>query len=231
MPRSTNPIRSSLFEFLKELADHNDREWFAANKERYEECVREPLLQFIRDFEPRLFRVSPHFVADDRRQGGSLIRPYRDTRFSADKRPYKTNAGIQFPHRRNREIHAPGFYVHLEPGGCFVGVGIWMPPKETLLAIRQAIDEQGGRWVAVMSDPVFTGIWSIDRSESLKKAPMGFDPDHPQIEDLRLKSHTALRKVTEREACAGDFGERLESDFRVASGYLRFLCEAVELPF
>src|SRR5919112_754543 len=110
-----------LFGFLAELRAHNDRDWFAANKERYEGDVLEPALAFIEDFEPHLRAISPHLRADARRVGGSLFRIYRDTRFSKDKTPYKTTAGIYFRHEQGKDVQAPGFYLHLAPGEVFAG--------------------------------------------------------------------------------------------------------------
>ena len=106
-------ITPALFDFFRELKANNNREWFQANKERYERQVREPLLQFVEDFGVRLAEISPHYVADARRSSGSLFRINRDVRFSADKSPYKTAAGIQFRHESGKDVHAPGFYLHL----------------------------------------------------------------------------------------------------------------------
>ena len=125
-------FQPSLFEFLEQLADNNNRPWFLENKPRYERDVLEPALAFIRAFEPRLKKISPYFVASDRRVGGSLMRVYRDTRFHKDGEPYKTNVGIQFRHEQGRDIHAPGFYVHIAPGECFLAVGLWRPEPEAL---------------------------------------------------------------------------------------------------
>ena len=103
-----------LFAFLRELKANNDREWFNANKDRYENDLLEPALAFIEDFGLRLPQLSPHLVADARRQGGSLFRIYRDTRFARDKSPYKTQAGIYFRHERSKDAHSPGLYLHPE---------------------------------------------------------------------------------------------------------------------
>ena len=120
-------FQPSLFEFLEQLADNNNRPWFLENKPRYQRDVLVPALAFIRAFEPRLKKISRYFVASDRRAGGSLIRVYRDTRFHKDGEPYKTNVGIQFRHEQGRDIHAPGFYVHIAPGECFLAVGASTP--------------------------------------------------------------------------------------------------------
>jgi uncharacterized protein (TIGR02453 family) len=111
------------------------------NKQRYEKQVREPLLQFIADFGLRLAEISPHYVADARRVGGSLFRINRDIRFSKEKTPYKTHAGVQFRHEVGKDAHAPGFYLHLEPDSVFVGVGMWQPIACSE-QVRQAIVEQ-----------------------------------------------------------------------------------------
>ena len=125
-------ISPEFFTFFRELKENNNREWFQANKQRYETQVREPLLHFITDFGVRLPEISPRYMADARKSGGSLFRIYRDVRFSKDKSPYKTTAGIQFRHENGKDVHAPGFYLHLEPDGVFVGVGIWHPETKIL---------------------------------------------------------------------------------------------------
>src|SRR5271165_2739393 len=137
-------FQPTLFEFLERL-DNNNRPWFQENKPRYEEEVLEPAMAFIRNFQPRLKRISPFFVASDRRVGGSLMRVYRDTRF-AKGAPYKTNVGIQFRHEQGRDIHAPGFYVHVAPAECFLAVGLWRPEAEPLGHVRQAIVESPDGW-------------------------------------------------------------------------------------
>ena len=136
----------SLGKFLKDLKKNNNRPWFQANKDRYEREVLEPALAFIRAMGPKLRKISPFFVASDSRVGGSLMRIYRDTRFGKDKTPYKTNVGIQFRHERGRDVHAPGFYVHLEPGECFLALGVWKPDRDALELIRQAILERPEPW-------------------------------------------------------------------------------------
>jgi len=134
------------FRFLRELKANNDREWFAANKDRYEADVRGPALDFVADMAPHLERISPHFVADPRPAGRSLFRIHRDTRFSRDKSPYKTYVGVQFRHELAKDAHAPGFYLHLEPKGVFVGAGTWRPDAPALAKIREAIARRPEGW-------------------------------------------------------------------------------------
>src|SRR6476661_7322645 len=135
-----------MFTFLRELREHNDREWFQANKQRYTDTVRDPALEFIRDFESHLKKISPHFTANARPVGGSLFRIYRDTRFSHDKTPYKTHVGIYFRHEAAESARAPGFYLHLEPGDSFIGAGIWRPDTDSAKRIRAAIAADPNGW-------------------------------------------------------------------------------------
>ena len=114
-------FQPSLIAFLEELETHNNRTWFAANKPRYETDVLAPALAFIDAMAPHMLAVSPHFPTLAKRVGGSLMRVYRDTRFARDKRPYKTNVGIQFRHRPGKDVPAPGVYVHIPPESNFLG--------------------------------------------------------------------------------------------------------------
>jgi uncharacterized protein (TIGR02453 family) len=221
-------ISPGTFSFLRELKNNNSRDWFEANKPRYERDVRGPLLQFVSDFGLRLAEISPHFVADARKSGGSLFRINRDVRFSKDKSPYKTHAGIQFRHESGRDVHAPGFYLHLEPAGCFAGVGIWHPDNKTLGKIRDAIVEQPERWQAVKDAAAATYQLGGD---SLKRAPKGYDPDHPLIEDLRRKDFIASLSLTEVQTCEAEFIDEFAGLCRLASPFNKFLTEAVGLPY
>src|SRR3954453_20816279 len=103
----------AFFAFFRELAANNERAWFEANKPRFREDVQGGMSDFIAAMAPYLSKLSKDFVADPRPNGGSMFRIYRDVRFSKDKRPYKAHAACQFRHRFGRDVHAPGFYVHL----------------------------------------------------------------------------------------------------------------------
>lgn len=219
-----------LLAFLEELREHNEREWFAANRERYESEVREPARAFIRALAPALAAVSPHFRADDRRTGGSLMRVHRDTRFARDKTPYKTNVGIQFRHALGRDVHAPGFYVHLEPGRAFVAAGLWRPESGALRMIRARIDEEPEVWRKVQGATPFRDAFRMG-GESLRTMPRGFAKDHALAEDLKRKDFIAYHDCPMRVALGAGFPARAAERFRDARGFMRFLCEALDLPF
>jgi uncharacterized protein (TIGR02453 family) len=214
-----------LFRFLSDLKDHNDREWFNANKERYENDLLEPALAFIEDFAPRLHQISPHLVADARRQGGSLFRIHRDTRFSKDKTPYKTQAGIYFRHERSKETHSPGFYLHLAPRNVFAGAGIWHADPKTAHAIRTAIVRDPDGWSEATD-----GI-ELGEGESLKRVPAEFDKDHPHADDLKRKDFTAIHRFTQKETTTLGFLERYEEACRGFTPLMAFLCRAVKVPY
>jgi uncharacterized protein (TIGR02453 family) len=217
----------ALFRFLRDLKANNDREWFASNKSRYEQDVRDQALDFVEDMAPHLESISPHFVADPRPSGGSLFRIHRDTRFSKDKSPYKTYTGIQFRHELGKDAHAPGFYLHLQPEEVFVGAGMWHPDAPTLARVREAIAGDPKVWAAAKR--VGEGFRLV--GESLKRAPSGYDPEHALIEDLKRKDFICVASLTEKEVCAQGFVEEFAAMCRRAVPLVRFLCTAIDAPF
>ncbi len=224
------PFTPALFDFLRDLRAHNDRAWFEANRARYEADVREPLTRFVEELAPALHEISPLVVADPRPAGGSLFRIHRDTRFSKDKTPYKTNAGLQFRHQAGKDVHAPGFYLHLEPGQVFAASGIWHPDAATLGRVRDAIVADPTRWARIVADPAFGATFSL-WGERLARPPRGYDPRHPFVEDLKRKDFVVTALFTEADACAPDFMERFAVTCRAAAPFARFLTEAVGLPW
>jgi uncharacterized protein (TIGR02453 family) len=218
------------FTFLKDLAENNNREWFNENKARYEDDLKSPALHFIADFAPHLKKISPHFRADPRGNGGSLFRIYRDTRFSKDKRPYKTYTGLQFRHDEGKDAHCPGFYLHLEPGAFFVGAGIWHPDGPTTRAIREAIVEDPAGWKRASRGKKFAGTYVL-QGDRLKRHPRGFDEDHPLIEDLKWKDFIGVTKVTQKTITGDDFMKEFTALCKAGAPYMKFLCKAVDVPF
>jgi len=217
--------------FLGELADNNDRDWFTANKKRYEQHVKAPALAFIEAFAPRLHGISPHFLAIPKAQGGSLFRIYRDTRFSKDKTPYKTHVGVQFRHEdASRDVHAPGWYVGVEPGNSAVGVGMWKPSAPALRAVRDQIVAEPERWAEVRSGLAEAGMTFMD-DDMLKRAPKGFDPDHRHIEDLRRKTFAVKGPFSDEVAIGPDLADTVEQAYRSCAPLVRFLCDSQGVAF
>lgn len=220
----------SLFDFFRDLAQHNDREWFQANKTRYEEDVRGPLMTFVEHFAADLETISPRFVADPKPVGGSLFRIHRDVRFSRDKRPYKTWGALQFRHEQGRDVHAPGFYLHLEPDRVFAGAGLWHPDRDALRKIREAIVDRPDDWRAAARDRAFRRRFTFG-GDSLVRSPKGFPADHPHGEDLRRKDFIAVANFTEADACSPRFRSQYASTCRSSAPFMRFLTAAVDLPW
>jgi len=219
----------ALFTFLKELKANNNREWFQDNKPRYEKHVKDPALRFIADFGGRLKKISPHFRADPRANGGSMFRIYRDTRFSKDKTPYKTFTGIQFRHELGKSAHAPGFYLHLQPGEVFAAVGSWHPDSDVLRGIRESISEEPAAWRRAVGKR-FRDVYALE-GESLKRPPKGFDPEHPQLEDMKRKDFIGVTQLTQKLVTSDGFMDELAGTFRSGSSLVRFICRAIDVPF
>ena len=216
--------------FLRDLEKNNDRDWFNDNKTRYEENFVDPSLAFIAAMAKPLSKISKQMLAIPKKQGGSLMRIYRDTRFSKDKSPYKTNIGIQFRHQSGKDVHAPGFYLHIQPKEVFVGAGVWHPESKLLAAIRSRIDESPKVWTKARDDSAFQEHFALE-GESLKRPPRGFDPEHPHIEDLKRKDFMAVKRLKESAIRSEDFVDQIAASLKASKPLMRFICDAVDIPF
>lgn len=221
-------FQPQLFRFLRDLKANNSRPWFLENKERYERHARQPLLQFITDFGPGLRRISTNFVADPRPVGGSMFRIHRDTRFSRDKSPYKPMVAAQFRHVKAKDVHAPGFYLHLEPGRVFAGAGLWRPDGAAAARVRTAMVNNPAAWRRAVSGRAFRESCTLE-GERLRRPPRGFDPDHALVEDLKRKDFIAVRQFTQAEVCSADFLVHYTRTCRSMAPLMKFLTKALGL--
>jgi uncharacterized protein (TIGR02453 family) len=228
-PRTTGFTPETLA-FLSELSENNNREWFSANKSRYEELVLDRALHFIQAMQEPLTGIAPHFVAQATRVGGSLMRVYRDTRFSKVKIPYKTNIGIQFRHERAKDVHSPGYYVHIEPQRVFLGVGMWRPDSEPLRGIRERIAAHPAEWQHTVNDAKFKRQFTLG-GEILSRPPRGFDKEHECIEDIKRKSFIAVKDLAVEECLDAKFQSKVATAFKAGTPYMEFLCKAVGVRF
>ncbi len=227
---SSAPFSPELFRFLRQLDRNNNRDWFEANKERYLEHVRDPMLAFIANLATPLRRISPHLVADPRPVGGSMFRIHRDVRFAKDKRPYKTSATARLQHESAKDVHAPGFYLGLGPKSVTVGAGIWHPDGPALARIRGRIVEEPAAWKRVSRGKRFLELHALG-GESLVRPPRGFDPEHPFIEDLKRKDYVSFVALTEADACSPDFQRQYLDVCKRAKPFVGFIAESLGLPF
>lgn len=220
-----------LYVFLSDLKDNNNRDWFESNKDRYVRFAKEPSIAFIEAMKDRLHDISPSYIADTRGNGGSMFRIYRDTRFSKDKTPYKLNIGCQFRHSAGKDAHAPGFYMHLQPGENFAGGGIWLPPTPVLAKIRDAIDKHQDEWVKIKDFLRKNKKVDFMEGERYKRPPQGFDAEHPLIEDLKLKTFFAGRSFKDTEVTSKKFIDEIVATFQDIAPLMRFVNEALNLSF
>jgi len=213
-----------VIEFLQELSENNNREWFQNNKKRYDESrekvlfITDVLINEIRKFDPEIPLLEPK---------DCLFRIFRDVRFSNDKRPYKTNFG-SFIAKGGRKSSYAGYYFHIEPNTSFIGGGIYMPDAEHLKAIREYIAENGEEFLAITTTKSFKKVFPEMMDDKLKTAPKGFSPEHEFIDFLRYKSFAFSSQLSKTEILADTYIEQLVQSFKTLQPVNRFLNDALE---
>lgn len=227
----TSYFSEASFKFLRGLARHNDKAWFNAHRAQYEEHVRQPFLQLIADLQPGLARVSEHFRADPRTQGGSLFRIYRDARFSHDKSPYKSWQGARLFHQRRREVPAPSFYIHLQPGESFVGAGIWHPEPDVQRRIRQFIFDNPASWKNAAHAPALRRHFDLEQAEKLVRPPRGFPAEFEFIDDLKHRNWVMWRTLDDVTMTGPRLRSTLDKDLARLGPFVDYLCAALDLEF
>ena len=218
------------FSFLRGLARHNDRAWFQAHKADYEAHVRGPFLRLLQDLQPDLAAISTQYRADPRPVGGSLFRIHRDTRFANDKTPYKTHAGARLYHQRFREVDSPSFYIHVEPGNCFVGAGIWHPEPATRRRIRDFLVENPAAWKKAVRSPAFRRRFELG-GEMLTRAPRGYPADHPLAEDLRRQSFVGYSSLEDATVLGPRLRKSITGALTGLAPLVDYLCASLDLEF
>ena len=214
-----------LFQFFQQIKRNNRRPWFLKNRERYEQAVRQPCLRFITDFGFRLKEISPWMVVDPKPHGGSLLRIYRDIRFSADKTPYKTWAGISFPHASaTEEVHGAGYYLQFEADKSFIAAGAWHPDRRSLAKIRDAISWKAAEWKKAKRGLSLEG-------DTLKRAPRGYPETHPLIEDLKRTDFVASIEFSNAQVCSPRFLAEVTAAAKKLAPLVGFLNRAQGLQF
>ena len=219
--------------FLRGLRRNNTREWFLANRDRYEAEVRTPMVALVEELDVRLAALIPEIVGDPKR---SMFRIHRDVRFSNDKSPYKTNAACWFYHMdAGRGVGGDaahggaGFYFDIGPDEAWVGGGIWMPPRPTLARLREQIDEDHGSLVRILRAPTLKAFGGLSREAMLMRMPRGYEADHPAAELLRHQSFTMGREVPERDLFSARLPDVLAREFGRLVPFVRWLNGAMGL--
>jgi uncharacterized protein (TIGR02453 family) len=181
--------------------------------------------------QPALSSISEHYRADPKAVGGSLFRIQRDTRFANDKTPYKAWQGARLFHARGRQVPAPSFYIHLEPGECFIGAGLWHPEPPTQRTVRQFIVDNPGSWKAAAYAPAFRRRYDLESSEMLVRAPRGFPTDFEFLDDLRRRNFVATRALDDATMTGPRLRQTLERDLQALAPFVDYLCAALDLEF
>jgi len=195
-------ISSSVLDFLHQLDANNNRDWFNENKSSYQ-LAHQEVIDFAEEL---LIRLKAHDQIVTNSGKKSLMRIYRDVRFSKDKRPYKTNFAGSFT-RQKPQLRG-GYFFSLQPGQTVVGGGFYGPEPADLKLIRDHIAQDDSELRAVLADDAFVNTFAGLRGEQLKTAPKGFEKDHPSIDLLRYKSMYVFHEFTDQEVLADDFIEQ-----------------------
>jgi uncharacterized protein (TIGR02453 family) len=208
--------------FLRALKRHNDREWFKARKEQYEAEVRGPLAALIEQLSADAHDFAPGILFSPR---DSILRIYRDTRFSEDKTPLKTHIAAQFPPRTLPKGRGAGLYLMVEATGAWAGGGIYGPEKSALLQIREHLAGNHQRFRSIVASPRFKKQLGGLQGERLQRVPRGFVADHPAADYLKFKQLYAGREFTAAETTSPRFYTALVTAFRDIMPLITFLNE------
>jgi len=216
-------LNKKTFDFLEQLSENNNREWFAQNKQLYEEAKAD-LLIMIAELIKEFSAIDSQYSADTEPKK-ALMRIYRDVRFSKNKDPYKKNYGIAFD-VKGYGPSTPSYYLHIQPGNCFFGVGFWQPEPQVLKMIREEIDYNTSEFLDVIHADDFKKIYVLSQEDKLKKAPKGYEMDHPQIELLKLKSFIAIYKMEDAAFFKPTIVNTLKTAFESIQPFVLFLRKA-----
>ncbi len=234
-PETFTGFRPAALKFLRSLARNNKREWFQANRERYELGVKRPLQILVEEIDARLGEIAPEMTGNPKR---SIFRIYRDVRFSKDKSPYKTNAAAWFYHRDaghavgTAAVHGgAGFYFQIAPRECIVAGGIWMPPTAALKTLREAIAKDPESLESILRQSAFKRAFgALSQEALLKRTPRGFAPDHAAATLLRYKSFTVSRGLSEAEILSPKLPDIVARRYATMLPFVRWLNRVLGLP-
>jgi uncharacterized protein (TIGR02453 family) len=206
--------------FLRSLARNNRREWFQARKDRYDEVVRGPMVAFVDRLAEDLAQWAPDLVATPR---VSIFRIYRDTRFSHDKTPYKTNIAAHFPHRDLPKGECAGLYVEVAPRHVWYGGGMYLPTPRQLAVVRQHLATHHRQFEKLLRAPAFQRTFGQLDGETLQRVPRGYPADHPAARWLRHRQFLAGVEQPAEFATSPAFYKTVSSAFRALAPVIAFL--------
>jgi len=215
---------NDILNFLKDLEANNSREWFDLNRDRYDATrkqflvVAEQLIHDIRQFDDEVPELNPK---------DCVFRIFRDVRFSKEKLPFKSNYGC-FVARGGKKSGFAGYYLHIQPGECFLSGGIYMPLPEYLQAIRQEIYYHPKNYIDLIENKEFKSTYTLEYSNKLKTAPKGYPKDWEYLDLIRNRNYAFGHRIEEQELVASDFAEKAIELFKVIYPLNRYLNKAVD---
>jgi uncharacterized protein (TIGR02453 family) len=217
------------FEFLRELKQNNDREWFTPRKQTYEELLRLPMIELVRTIHAGMIKFAPQYVGEPAK---CVFRIYRDTRFSKDKTPYKTHVAASFfrggATASGAKSSAAGYYVGISPEGIDVGGGMYAPEPDVLLAVRHKIAEDLDGFRKTSEPAKIRKLAGEIQGESTSRPPKGFDPEHPAIEHLKRKQHHFMVRLEPEIALTPKFANEIVKRFEAMTPLVLYLDSAVD---
>lgn len=222
-PKTNNmaSIQKNSLDFLTDLEQNNNREWFTENKASYTK-ERENIISFADDL---LVEMNKHDLLENENGKKCIFRIYRDVRFSKNKLPYKTHWGLNLK-RATKKLRG-GYYVHIKSGECFVGVGFWSPEPKDLKRIRTQFTMFGEEFQQIIKDKEFVKTFGALQGEKLKNGPKGFDKEDPHIELLKFKQFLISKSFSDEEVLSKDFAKKVSVTFKKARPFLDFMSEAL----
>lgn len=213
----------SLLAFLAELQENNHKEWFDNNKKRYEK-LRKEWVDFVSGMIIEVGKFDLDIAGLDAKN--CIFRINRDVRFSADKSPYKNNFGMSLS-KGGKKAEFCGYYLHVQPNGCFLAGGAYAPLPDKLAAIRQEIDYNGEEFTGIVTDKVFKKHFKKLTGDTLQRPPKGYEADNPMIDFIKHKSFLAEYKLTDEELLKKDFSKKVVEVFSAIQPLNEFLNRAI----
>ncbi|MCG8902520.1 DUF2461 domain-containing protein [Tenacibaculum finnmarkense] len=211
-------VDKSIFKYLENLKQNNNRDWFTDQKPRFVE-VQKSVKEFYG-------KVGENLEIHDVIDNFKLFRIYRDVRFSKDKTPYKTHFSGSFS-RKGSHLRG-GYYLQIEPGNSFLAGGFWQPNKEDLLRIRKEIELDASDFREILNNPEFVKNFGTKfEGDELKSAPRGFDKNHPDIDLLRKKGFIAVRNFTDKEVLSNNFLSEIDTSYKALRPFFNLMSEVL----
>ena len=211
-------LEKSTLQFLKDLKENNNRDWFAAQKDAFKE-VQDQAKGFYA-------QIRENLELHDEIDKFKLFRIYRDVRFSKDKTPYQPHFAGSFS-RKGKHLRG-GYYLRIRPGESFLAGGFWEPNKEDLLRIRKEIEMDSSDFRDILKDPEFIKNFGAKfEGAELKSAPRGFDKNHPDIDLLRKKGFIAVRNFTDQEVLSKDFLSEINKSYKALRPFFNLMSDVL----